>query len=80
MKKILSNEFIKKFNKLDLKTKEKIKNGIDIFPKGDIKKIKGKENLYRIRVGNYIIFFSYGVDEIHLLTISLRKDAYKNKN
>ena len=47
MKKILSNEFIKKFNKLDLKTKEKIKNGIDIFPKGDIKKIKGKENLYR---------------------------------
>lgn len=47
---------------------------------GDIKKIKGKENLYRIRVGNYRIFFSYGIDEIHLLTISLRKDAYKNKN
>ncbi len=28
-----------------------------MFPDCDIKKIKGQDNLYRIRVGNYRIFF-----------------------
>jgi mRNA interferase RelE/StbE len=53
---------------------------INPFPQSKYKKLKGTENSYRLRVGNYRIL--YEVDSfVMLLTIYRirhRKDSYKN--
>lgn len=42
-----------------------------------IKKLRTKENLYRIRVGDYRIIFQNFKDTILIISIGHRKDVYK---
>ena len=74
------SKFIKK---IDPKDAEKI---ADILEKLilndlkslDIKKLKGSQNLFRIRFGKYRVIYTKD-DEIRILEISQRKeDTYKN--
>ena len=47
------------------------------FPAG-CRKLSGKENIFRIRQGNYRIIYSVVIDQrkIFVLAVSHRKDAY----
>lgn len=44
--------------------------------KGDIKKMKGMENLYRLRVNDYRVLFSPEYDIIKIEKIGPRGDVY----
>ncbi len=44
---------------------------------GDIKKLAGAENKYRLRVGNYRILFRLAGNEIQVYAVKDRKEAYE---
>jgi mRNA interferase RelE/StbE len=68
----------KVLNTLDKTTKIRIKEGIEKIPKGDIKKLRGHNELYRLRIGDWRIIFSYiNVETILIERISPRGDAYR---
>ena len=65
---------------LDKQTKKqsaRIKRAINALPSGDIKKLKGIENGYRLRVGSIRVLFEKDGDKIHVVKIDNRGDVYK---
>jgi mRNA interferase RelE/StbE len=44
---------------------------------GDIKKLKGSSNIYRLRVGDYRVIFELEGNTATVYDISDRKDAYR---
>jgi mRNA interferase RelE/StbE len=44
---------------------------------GDVKKLKGSKNEYRLRVGSYRVLFELEGKRIMVYTIGLRKDIYQ---
>ena len=44
---------------------------------GDIKKLKGSRNQYRLPVGNYRVLFELEADTITVYDLGHRKDIYK---
>ncbi len=81
----LTNRAEKAFKLLEPKIRTKIAEAIDnlrhiYFPiKYDVKKLKGFQTTYRIRIGNYRIIYQvdFIIKHIFILSISLRKKAYK---
>lgn len=73
-----SREFVKHLNVLDKLTKQRIKEAIEKLPTGDIKKLKGYQYDYRLRVGNYRILFQSKNEEIIIKDVLPRGQAYKN--
>ena len=73
-----SREFVKHLNVLDKLTKQRIKEAIEKLPTGDIKKLKGYQYDYRLRVGNYRILFQSKNGEIIIKDVLPRGQAYKN--
>jgi len=67
MKKIYSKQAVKSIGKINNPTKRRIKNGIEKLPDGDVKKLQGYENLYRLRVGDLRIIFSYADEDTILI-------------
>lgn len=71
---------IKVLETMNKKTKQRIKKAIEAIPSGDILPLQGSEVLYRLRVGNWRIIFSYPDDKTVLIEkISPRGDAYKGR-
>ena len=69
----------KDIKKLDVQMKLRIKAAVELLPDGDIKPIQGYRNLYRLRVGEYRVIFSYeSTDEIMIKTIAPRGQVYKH--
>jgi mRNA interferase RelE/StbE len=69
---------VKTLERMDAATKQRIKQGIEGIPKGDIKKLQGHTELYRLRVGDWRIVFSYPDNETVLVEkISPRGEIYK---
>ena len=68
---------IKHIETLDKPTKQRIKTAIEKIPFGDIKKLTGYENDYRLRVGNYRVLFSLDNDIIIVKDVLPRGQAYK---
>ncbi len=61
-----------------LQQKKKLAAAIYRLPDGNVKPIKGYENFYRLRVGDYrVIFTIKDNDLIVILTIGNRGDIYK---
>ncbi len=56
----------------------RIMNAIDKLPAGDVKKMQGQSNYYRLRVGDYRIIFTH--DNVILLVekIGNRGEIYKD--
>lgn len=51
----------------------------DPLPDGDLKKkLKGQEGVYRLKVGDYRILYTFGDTWIRLLCIRPRRDVYEN--
>ena len=73
-----SREFVKHLNVLDKLTKRRIKEAIEKLPTGDIKKLKGYQYDYRLRVGNYRILFQSRGGEVIIKDVLPRGQAYKN--
>ena len=73
-----SKQAVKDISRLDSITKVRIKKGIEGIPKGDIKKLRGHNELYRLRVGFWRILFTYPNNKTVLIEeISPRGEAYK---
>ena len=49
----------KAIKKLDKDTRQRIIAGIKKLPFGDIKKLKGYEISYRLRIGNYRVLYTF---------------------
>lgn len=79
MKLLYTNRARKDIKKLDVQMKLRIKAAVELLPDGDIKPIQGYRNLYRLRVGEYRVIFSYeSTDEIMIKTIAPRGQVYKH--
>lgn len=69
---------VKYINSADKPTKKRLKEAIEKIPFGDIKKLSGFENEYRLRVGDLRILFTVENDIITINDIKPRGQAYKN--
>ena len=78
MRKTYANKAVKDIKKIANPTKQRIRDAIKNLPKGDVKKLAGHDNLYRLRVGDWRIIFSYAdKDTILVEEIEPRGDVYK---
>jgi mRNA interferase RelE/StbE len=78
MKVTYTKSAIKALEGLEKQTKHRIRQGIEKIPEGDIRPMKGTENSYRLRVGDFrILFYRIDKDTIRIDRISPRGDAYK---
>ena len=55
----------------------RIRNAVDALPAGDVKKLKGIENGYRLRIGNVRVLFEKIGNNITVFKIDNRGDVYK---
>ena len=67
----------KAIERLEYSVKQRIKHGICNLPNGDIKRLKGYTNLYRLRVGDWRILFTMTAYEVAIEDVRPRGDAYK---
>jgi len=77
---VYAKRAIKVLEKLDRATKQRIKQGVDGIPKGDIKRLYGQSgtNMYRLRVGDWRIVFTYPAEgDVLIEKIAPRGEAYK---
>ena len=72
-----SKKAIKYIQKADKITKIRIKEAIEKYPFGDIKKLKGTENGYRLRVGDLRILYSEENGDIYIDNIMSKGQVYK---
>ena len=68
---------VKYINTCDKATKKRLKEAIEKIPLGDIKKLKGLENDYSLRVGNLRVLFTLENDIIIIDEIGPRGQIYK---
>ena len=73
-----SKEAVKHISTFDRPTKQRIKEAIEKLPAGDVKKLKGYQYDYRLRVGNYRVLFQSKSGEIIIKDVLPRGQAYKN--
>lgn len=72
-----SKKAVKYINSSDKQTKKRLKEAIEKIPFGDIKKLKGVDEAYRLRVGDIRVLFSMENDTIYIDNIIPRGQAYK---
>lgn len=77
MKRTYTKLFLKNYKKLDKPTRKRILKSIDSLPEGDIRKLKGYSDKYRLRIGNYRVLFTLKSDIIQIDDILPRGQAYK---
>ncbi len=69
---------VKVINGMDRPTKQRIRNAVERLPKGDVKPLSGSVRLYRLRVGDWRIVFSYPDGNTVLIEkIAPRGEIYK---
>lgn len=79
--KIKIDKDAKKFiDKQSKDQRERIYEAISKLPSGDTKKMKGYKTLYRLRVGNYRILYTFEEDKIiiRVTDANNRGDVYKD--
>jgi len=73
-----SKQAAKAISRMDTVTKRRIRKGIDDIPDGDIRPLKGSEDTFRLRIGDWRVLFSYpDVDKVLVEKISPRGEVYK---
>jgi len=68
---------IKYINSADREAKKRLKDAIEKIPFGDIKKLTGFENEYRLRVGDLRVLFTVENNIITVNEIRPRGQVYK---
>ncbi len=74
---IYTKKAMKNIRSLDVRVKDRIKAGIERIPFGDIKKLQGYSNLYRLRIGDYRVIYQMENDIIIIDAVLPRGEAYK---
>ena len=75
---IPSRQVVKFLNGLDAKTQQRLKNGIEKIPQGDIVPYTGNKEYFRLRIGKYRILFKWIDDsQIFVTLIDSRGQIYK---
>ena len=75
---LYSKQAVKAIGRIDGIMKQRIKQGIEGIPKGDIVSLQGAPGHYRLRVGDWRILFSYEEsDIIRINKIAPRGEVYK---
>lgn len=69
-------EAAKHIHKMDRPTKQRIKAAIEKLPSGDVIKLQGLANNYRLRVGGLRIIFSMQNETIVIKDVLPRGQAY----
>ena len=69
---------VKYINYCDKDTKKRLKKAIEKLPFGDIKRLSGLKNEYRLRVGDLRVLFTKENDIITINDILPRGQAYNN--
>jgi len=59
------------------KQAQRIRNAVTALPAGDVKKLKGIENGYRLRIGSVRVLFEKFGNKITVVKIDNRGDVYK---
>lgn len=77
MKPIYSKRAAKAISRINNPFKQNIKEAIEKLPSGDVKKLQGYKNSYRLRVGDYRILFDMD-GKIEIIDVLPRGEAYKN--
>ena len=72
-----SKQAVKYILASDKTTKRRIKQAIEKIPVGDIKKLQGVSNGYRLRVGDLRILFTIENDIVYIEKILPRGEVYK---
>ncbi len=72
-----SKKSFKYINSADKLTKQRLKEAIEKIPFGDIKKLQGVKDAYRLRVGDLRVLFSMEDNTIYIDNIIPRGQAYK---
>lgn len=68
---------IKNVKKLDSPTRDRILSSINKLPFGDVKKLQGYDNYYRLRVGDFRVIYSLDDETITISAVLPRGEAYK---
>lgn len=68
---------IKYINSADKPTKKRLKEAIEKLPFGDVRKLTGYENEYRLRVGDLRVLFTVENDIITINEVQPRGQVYK---
>ena len=68
---------VKYINSCDKESKKRLLIAIKKLPLGDIKKLRGYDSRYRLRVGNVRVLFSMNYDIILIEDIAPRGQIYK---
>ncbi|GHV33071.1 hypothetical protein FACS18949_06070 [Clostridia bacterium] len=63
--------------KIEVEQSAKIKRAIRKMPDGDIKRIQGSENRYRLRLGGIRVLFERNGYKLDIVKIDNRGDVYK---
>lgn len=70
-------EAAKHIGKMDRPTKQRLKLAIEKLPAGDVKKLQGIKDDYRLRVGDLRVIFSVINDTIIIKDVLPRGQVYK---
>lgn len=69
---------VKTIESLDRTTKQRIKKAVEGLPGGDVRPLSGSRGLYRLRVGDWRVVFSYPAEDVTLIErIKARGDVYQ---
>jgi mRNA interferase RelE/StbE len=77
---VISEEALEQIRALPKLLRQRIGSRLSILENtftGDIKKLVGVENKYRLRVGNYRVLFRLDGNQILVYSVRDRKDAYE---
>lgn len=70
-------EAAKHIQSQDKPTRQRLKSAIEKLPDGDVKKLQGYKNDYRLRVGELRVLYSIQNDIITIKDVLPRGQAYK---
>lgn len=72
-----NKQAVKYINSCDSPTKKRLKEAIEKLPLGDVKKLSGLDNEYRMRVGDLRVLFFIQNDTIVIDAVLPRGQVYK---
>lgn len=76
---IITKKAEKFIKKQDKDTQKRIIKAILELPKGDIKKLKGIDEIYRLRIGDFRVLFEKNDEELVIIIVDVgnRGEIYK---
>ena len=72
-----TKQAVRALMRLDVPTRQRIRHGIQTLPGGDVKRLRGYTDLYRLRIGNWRVLFTMTADDIMIENVLPRGGAYK---